>query len=903
MPLVAALALAVAATLAPGCGGGGCEAARTRRAEVAAAGCASFRRTPGPVCLVSDSTTLTLAVRAGVGARVVTDPRSTELAAADDGWRRFQLTPGPDADRVSVEVGEGGARAGWSITLGRFSELPSVAAAQRARAERDLDGALRVVEDALHAEPGPEDRARLLGMRARVYISRGAMTPAEADLWAALALDREAGLVSDAMRDSMALVWILVDGLRLADASAVLDTLLPAVEGFDEARPHIAFNRASIAQKAGHHREALRALDEANIWATRLALDALGAQVRQVTANVLLELGRFAEAGGMLTDLLAGGAGQQDGCAKATLLTNLGWARLAIVEAGGAAETLPVLTEALQTWRSDCASPPEISNALVNLALAQFQLGHIPEARERLEAAASEGAGGSPFIEAWRLDLEGRLALAEGRPERAIEAFDDLAEVAREAGVADAALRAALGRAEALAALGHNDQALAGWVDAEAKLDDALRTVPLGEGLGSFLASATRGPRDHVDLLLRLERPEEALAVARRSRAREVVVLRRLRALSALGPEARARWEAAVAAWRAERQALDAAAQEDWKLAADRRAAAADARAERERKLRRVLDDALAIVGPSAPTAVGPVAKPGELALLAHPGRRGWWMFAATAGAVRATHIDALPERADAITEALLEPFRAEIGAATRLRVLAYGPLREVDFHALPWDGAPLGARMSVEYAVDLPHLPGAPANAGPAALVVADPARNLAGARAEVDAVRELLTRDGEPPAVMDAASATLAAVQDRLPGVGLFHFAGHGWFGGLGGWESALGLASGQRLTVGDILALARVPATVVLSGCETGRSDRGGPGATLGLAEAFAIAGAQAIIAASRPVDDGLAAALSVALYANGRDALRDDPAAALRRAQASVRQSHPTDDWASFRLIVP
>lgn len=874
-----------------------------RPAEVAVAGCASYRIMPGPVCLVSEDTTLTLAVRADPSTRVVSDPSSTEITASGDGWRRFQLTPGPAAARVSVELDEGGARAGWSIALGPFAELPSVAAAQRARAGRDLDGALRIVEDALLTEPSAADRARLLGMRARVHISRGAMAEAETDVRAALPLDREAGLVSDAMRDSMALVWILVDGLRLTDASAVLTELEPTVEGFDEARAHIAFNRASIDQKAGRHRDALRALAEADTWATRLSLNALRSQVRQVTANVLLELGRFAEAGGMLDGLLAEGAGQSDGCARATLLTNLGWTRLAIVEAGGSVATLPVLEEALETWRSDCASPPEISNALVNLALARLQLGQLPQAREQLTAATAEGASDSPFIEAWRLDLEGRIALAEGRAEHAMEAFDGLAEVAREAGVADAALRAALGRAEALAALDRNDEALAAWADAERRLDEALRAVPLGEGLGSFLASATRGPRDHVDLLLRLGRPEEALAVARHSRTREVAVLGQLRALSALGPDARARWEAAVAIWRAERQALDAATQEDWKLAADRRAAAADARAERERKLRQVLDDALAIVGPAAPTRLGPVAGPGELALLAHPGRRGWWIFAATSHTVRATHIDALPEAADAMSAALLEPFRDEIQAATRLRILAYGPLREVDFHALPFGGAPLGAQVPVAYAVDLPHLPGVPANLGSAALVVADPARNLAGARAEIDAVRALLDQGGDAPTVMDAQSATLAAVRDCLPDVGLFHFAGHGWFGGLGGWESALGLAAGQRLTVGDILALTRVPSTVVLSGCETGRSDRSGPGATLGLAEAFAIAGSHAVIAATRPVDDGLAAALSVALYAGGREALRDDPAAALKRAQASVRQSDPTADWASFRLVVP
>ncbi|MEZ4267155.1 MAG: CHAT domain-containing protein [Myxococcota bacterium] len=898
-------ALGLCATVAfTGCGGGGCGAGERALAEVEVAGCTSFRRAPDAICLTLPETVLTLAVRAEVSATVTVAPSGEELAASAGGWRRFRVGPDLDASRLTVEVDDGDGRSAWSLALGRFEEAPAVAEAQRARAAREFDRALTLVETALRS-PSLDGRAkaRLVGLRARVRIAQGAMAAAEAELREALHLDREHGLVSDATRDSMALAWVLIDGLKLDDAAEVLTDLERFAHGYDEAPAQIAFNRASLHRRAGRQRDALRALDDAEVIAVRLGLDTLHAQVQQSTANVLQEVGRFEESSAILQGLVDLSGADGDPCARATLLTNLGWARLAVVEAGGEATTLPVLREALKLWRSECASPPEVGNALVNLSLAHLQGGRVREAREHLREATAAGAADSAVIEAWRLDLDGRIALAEGRTDAAASAFEGLAELAREAGVADAALRATLGTAEVLAAQGRNEEALAAWVEADRRLDEALRAVPLGEGLGNFLASATRGPRHHVDLLMTLERPAEALEVARRARTREVTVLRRLRALSALGPEARVRWEAAVATWRTERQALDAAAQEDWKLAADRRAAAAQARVERERKLRQVLDDALAIVAPESSGELGPAAAAGELTLAAHPGVRGLWLFGATEGAVRGVHLDALPRAPDAMSAALLEPFRAELARATTLRILPYGALREVDFHALPWDGRPLGASRPLAYAVDLPHLPGAPASDAPAALVVADPARNLAGALAEVDAVRALLRGDATAPTVMDAASATLAAVQERLPHVGLFHFAGHGWFGGLGGWESALGLASGQRLTVGDILALPRVPATVVLSGCETGRSDRGGPGATLGLGEAFVISGAEAVIAATRPVDDALAAAVSVALYADGRAALARDPAAALQRAQATVRAALPDADWASFRLIVP
>lgn len=906
---VAAVALvltgAAAAVLgAAGCGESWCEGREPSRAEVAVGGCESYRRLQRPVCLLGPGAAVTLAVAAGPEAVISVRPEAEALPATSVAARRFRVAPPDDAPELVVTVVEGGREATWTLALGRLEELPAIREARAARAERRFDSAKDVLVGAL-AQAGltDADRARLLGMRARVAISQGDLEAAERDLSSALPLGRAAGLISDVTLDTMALTWILTGAMRLGEATAALDALAAWAPDYDEARVHIDANRARIHLHSGDLRAALRSYSSASALAETLGLTALRTQVDHAAVVVLLALGRYRESAAVLEGLAEATAGRDETCARAALLHNLGWTRLSMVEAGMEASPLPVLDEALAAVEAGCGTPQDLSNSLINLALAHWQRGEPARARAMLERAVAAGGADSPEVASWRLDLEGRLALGAGDTGAALKAFSKLAALAREAGVPDAALRATLGTAETLRDAGQHDAAIAAWQQAEQMLDAALRAVPLGEGQGSFVASATRGPRGHVDLLVALGRVDEALSVARRSRVREIGALRQLRSLSTLSPAARQRWDTAVATWRAERQALDAAAAEDWKLAADRRAQAADARTARERKLREVLDDALAAVDADRGAERGPFAGPGELALLIHPGQRGYWVFAASAGTVRAIHVDAPPSTPDGVSAVALEPFRAELAAAARLRILAYGPWREVDFHALPWDGAPLSAALPVTYAVDLPPLPAEPAGSGVQALVVADPARNLTGARAELDAIRALLRAGETAPIELSAEAATLAAVQQGLAEVGLFHFAGHGWFAGLGGWESALGLAAGQRLTVGDILALPRAPRTVVLSGCETGRSDRSGLGATLGLAEAFVIAGTRAVIAATRPVADELASAMSVALYAGGRDALAADPAAALQRAQNAVRAARPDSDWASFRVIGP
>ena len=145
--------------------------------------------------------------------------------------------------------------------------------------------------------------------------------------------------------------------------------------------------------------------------------------------------------------------------------------------------------------------------------------------------------------------------------------------------------------------------------------------------------------------------------------------------------------------------------------------------------------------------------------------------------------------------------------------------------------------------------------------------------------------------------------AVSERLASVDLLHYAGHGTFSGLGGWDSSLLLAEKTRLTLGDVLSLRpRAPAWVVLSACDTGRSSTEVPVESLGLAHAFVLAGSRAVIASIRQAKDREVSTFFPAFYREW-DREPEDLAAALQRAQLSWRKRNPGADWQGFRLFEP
>jgi len=356
------------------------------------------------------------------------------------------------------------------------------------------------------------------------------------------------------------------------------------------------------------------------------------------------------------------------------------------------------------------------------------------------------------------------------------------------------------------------------------------------------------------------------------------------------------------------RTALQERAKNDLALPADQLRQEQEARKTEAEAVKRLLDEAFLILGGPGEQPVETPAppRPGEVILAYHPLPHGWVGFAADGKTVTVHRFELPPEvlsRPEELTRRLLHPFQASIRQTRRLRIFPSGPLQSVDFHALPFDGDILLAGRPVVYGLDLP-VPASPAQPpGRHALLVANPRGDLPGALDEARAVRKVL-KSGSQPWITEElknAEASEKAVRRRLADADLLHYAGHGTFSGFGGWESSLLLAEKTELTLGDFLALDRVPAWIVLSACDTGRSSAETPVESLGLAHAFLLAGSRAVVASTRPAGDRTVPEFFTELYRQWDR--QPDLAVALQRAQLAWRKRSPKADWASFRLFEP
>ncbi len=144
----------------------------------------------------------------------------------------------------------------------------------------------------------------------------------------------------------------------------------------------------------------------------------------------------------------------------------------------------------------------------------------------------------------------------------------------------------------------------------------------------------------------------------------------------------------------------------------------------------------------------------------------------------------------------------------------------------------------------------------------------------------------------------ATIEMLRAHAGDADVIHLACHAQFRSDNPRFSALHLHDGV-LSVDLVERLGLAPATVVLSGCETGLADTGSGDEMVGLVRAFLIAGASRVLASLWPVDDAVTAGFMAHFYG----ALRrgQAPAAALGEAQRAVRREHPHPlYWAAFTL---
>lgn len=871
----------------------------------------------GSICVLDDDRRLTLWVRDEPEDRVRIDGRQVPAAARTEDGSRYEVEAEPGAPELVVEVDTETRRKIWVLELREPGDADELSRARELYESGARDEARRLLE-ARAAASDPARAGPALSLLARMEHGSGRADLGNRSYVRALAAHDRAGRLSDRIRDASALAFHRIQEGRYAEARELLDGLpVAATGGFARGRYSLAYMRGLLAEETGDFRSAtawmaraVREAERAGMERERIFAEDLLA--RQLHAVGLVEeaAGVYARMGPRSAELCGDGAGPAvlSACDCARLANNRAWTGLLGLEAGRPApEPSPaaLLEDAERRFREgeDCLFPDDLPNLRLNRALAALHDGDPATARRNLALARADPET-FPRLALWQLDVDARIRLAQGQPESALARYRELARWAEVGESLDAAWRAAYGSALALNALGRTGEAVEACTDAEDLLDRESLQVPMHAGRTRFIAQRQRAATFCLDVLLESGRKIRALAFARRSAARALRNLHLGARIARLDGDARKRWDEAFSAHRR------AAGEMDGLTAKLRRGVPLDEEARlsreiaaRRRVLRRELDRAFAVLGePDDLIARDPAPLDrGTLLLVYHPLPRGWAAFAAGSAGVAVHRLEAVEDAPD-LAARLLEPFTGEIRGAEEIHVVAYGPLREVDFHALPFDDGILLDQAPVAYRLDLPAPRATAAAFEPRALLLSGP--GLAAAPAETHAVRSALqTRAAgwQVDLLDESEGPSRHELLSRLPEASLFHYAGHAELDETGrGWDSHLALGFGERLTVDDVLASPGSPRWVVLSGCETARDAEDTPVPNLGLAQAFLVAGSRAAVAADGVVRDDHAADLMAAFYRRWDPS--EPPAEALRQAQLELRDRAPESDWRRFRVLV-
>ncbi|MEU8377797.1 CHAT domain-containing protein [Streptosporangium sp. NPDC048865] len=239
------------------------------------------------------------------------------------------------------------------------------------------------------------------------------------------------------------------------------------------------------------------------------------------------------------------------------------------------------------------------------------------------------------------------------------------------------------------------------------------------------------------------------------------------------------------------------------------------------------------------------------------------------------------------------------------------GPLHDVPPHALAVDGEPLMARNPVCRLPSASVLALCRTRRGESggrpfsALVLGDSRGDLRHAGTEARVVADLL---GARPLI--GTDATRDLLGDGADAHDVIHIACHAFFDQDNPEQSGILLADAQ-LTVEDVYDLRLDARLVVLSACESGRSQERPGDELMGLVRAFMYAGVSSLVVSRHPVDDLSAALIMGEFYPRWRSGA--GPAAALAGAQLAIRdltcaeairrvRSWPADDSLGTRLAV-
>jgi CHAT domain-containing protein len=270
-------------------------------------------------------------------------------------------------------------------------------------------------------------------------------------------------------------------------------------------------------------------------------------------------------------------------------------------------------------------------------------------------------------------------------------------------------------------------------------------------------------------------------------------------------------------------------------------------------------------------------------------------------------------ESAKNLYQVLIEPVRQEIESAQVLALMPSGTLFYVPFAALAREVPGQGLRYLIEdkplvYLTDLTawrlmRENGESATGAPVWVGLANPSLDLPDAETEVNAIAKLFPNKQ----VYLRDQATKTRVEHLRDDCTILHLASHGYLDGELLTRSFIRLA-GDDLTQGEIYGLGlrrKRTRLVVLSACETAVGSRRPGLEFLGLADAFAKAGASSIVGTLWKIADKSTAQFMTVFYTALTDPQKhSSKAQALREAQLALIRGrdyrHPFY-WAPFVLV--
>lgn len=598
--------------------------------------------------------------------------------------------------------------------------------------------------------------------------------------------------------------------------------------------------------------------------------------VQQAAANLQIRLGRVAAARKTFARLEAlPGAFACERAAYAGQQAWLTWGQLDRGEIT-APEAIAGMDAARRALALGCTDTDANAHAAVDLALLALEVGDVAQAHAAVALARANGAEAWGTVRGWLGEVDARIAESHGPPARASTLWD--AHLRRAEAVQDHELthHALVGAARWASARGQRDEALALGQRAHDLAARMLVRAAFGQGKQGYARAFERGSTELAERLIDAGALGAALAVVRETQARPLRELAAGATVERLDP-------AALTAYRKTVAEVETARGELWQLPVAELATAAAHLAAEQQAADVQLERALAAV--TATACVARRVSSDELMLVS-------WGDGSRVFEVRGEQVQVKS--------------RAELGRGLTLdgvaRVLVVQPASAgEDLGALLVEGVPLAERVPTVYALDLcARTPREPPPER-AVVVVDNPSANFDQAEAEAGIVR------GYSPAAQRLLRTE--ATRERLslaltaPEVWLFHYSGHARHAGNDGWDAELLLAQETHLRVPDILALPRVPAHLVLSACESGVHGADSAARTLGLGQAFVIAGADEVLVTTRAVDAARTVRLMAALYAELGTG--HDLPGALRAARVRVAAEHPGDRayLGDYRVLVP